>query len=180
MNDKRQYIIYEKSENNKCRYALGVKGNNPLIFLGINPSTATPDDYDQTMKKAKGFALKNNFDSWIMLNIYPQRATNPDNLDEKLNVKFHKDNIKIIKKYIKNNATVVAAWGNPINKRDYLLKCLQGIVKELKSKQMKWSRIGKLTKSGNPWHISRLGYDEKIVRFDIDDYLSKKQGYNHG
>ena len=169
MEEKRQYIIYEKSDDNKCRYALGVKGNNPLIFFGINPSTATPDDYDQTMKKAKGFALKNGFDSWIMLNIYPQRATNPDDLDRK--GKLHEENIEKIKPYITNDATIIASWGNSINKRNYLMDCLKDIVKELKSKKVKWRCIGDLTSEGNPRHISRLGYDKKIQKFDIDSYL---------
>ena len=30
------------------RYILGTKGENPLICIGINPSTAAPDDLDNT------------------------------------------------------------------------------------------------------------------------------------
>jgi len=31
------------------RYILGTKGKNPLICIGINPSTAAPDDLDNTL-----------------------------------------------------------------------------------------------------------------------------------
>jgi len=173
MNDKIQDIIYIKSESNKCRYALGIRGRKPLIFFGINPSTATPDGYDQTMKKAKGFACKNNFDSWIMLNIYPQRAINPDSLDNKKDEKNHKDNLEIIKKIINKKATIVTTWGDLINEREYLILCLKDIIKILKNKNIKWFCIGKLSNIGNPRHILRLGYEEKLIKFDIENYIKK-------
>ena len=117
--------IYEKSNN--CRYALGIEGKNPLIFLGVNPSTATPDNYDQTMKRARYFALENKFkiadkfDSWIMFNIYPQRATNPNDLDKKRDNVIHEENIKIIKKLLPPHSTVIATWGNSIAKKKILI-----------------------------------------------------------
>jgi len=167
-------IIYEKPDDNNSRYALGVKGKNTLMFFGVNPSTATPEDYDQTMKRAKSFALDNGYDSWIMFNIYPQRATNPDHLDCKCNETFHKENITVIKKLIKNNATIVAAWGNLIKKRRYLICCLDTIVKELKNKQIIWKHIGSFTTKNNPRHLSRLENAEKLHSFDVKNYMEKK------
>ena len=166
-------IIYKISENDEHRYALGVKGNSPLIFFGINPSTATPENYDQTMKKAKSFALLNNFDSWIMFNLYPQRAVNVNYVDNICNVFYHKENINIIRSLIPNNSTIVAAWGNLITKRTYFFNCLEDILKELKDKKLKWKHIGDLTKNGHPRHILYLGYEEKMSEFKINDYIKR-------
>ena len=41
------------------RYILGTRGENPLICFGINPSTAAPDQLDNTLKSAERIALYN-------------------------------------------------------------------------------------------------------------------------
>ena len=51
------------------RYILGTRGKNPLICIGINPSTAAPDDLDNTLKSVSRIAAANNYDSWIMFNV---------------------------------------------------------------------------------------------------------------
>jgi len=157
--------------NNDYRYALGVRGKNPLIFFGINPSTATPDNYDQTMNKAKHFALYNKFDSWIMFNVYPQKARYPACLNQDRNDIIHKKNIEIIEEILPNNSTVVAAWGNNITKRVYLFGCLENIVNTLNNKKIRWKHIGSLTTKKHPRHILYLRNDEKINNFDIEKYL---------
>jgi len=48
-----QSSVYVKTIDNKCRYALGVKGENTLYCFGINPSTATPEKYDPTIFRVK-------------------------------------------------------------------------------------------------------------------------------
>ena len=45
------------------RYILGTKGNNPLICIGINPSTARPDALDPTLKSVERIAHNNGYDS---------------------------------------------------------------------------------------------------------------------
>ena len=60
------------------RYILGTRGERPLICIGINPSTAAPDDLDNTLKSVERIALGNGFDSFIMFNVYAQRATRPE------------------------------------------------------------------------------------------------------
>lgn len=63
--------------NNDARFVLGTDGRNPLVCVGANPSTATPWKLDPTVERVKRRAAKRNFDSWIMLNLYPQRSTDP-------------------------------------------------------------------------------------------------------
>ena len=46
------------------RYILGTRGENPLICIGINPSTAQPGDLDNTLKSVERIALGNGYDSF--------------------------------------------------------------------------------------------------------------------
>jgi len=69
--------IYERTADNSARFVLGTVGVNPLVCVGVNPSTAAPGDPDRTVSKVMGFAARNGFDSWVMLNLYPQRSIDP-------------------------------------------------------------------------------------------------------
>ncbi len=70
--DKSKWI-YEADASNNIRYVLGTKGSKTLICFGVNPSTATPDNLDNTLKSVERIISLNQYDSWIMLNLYPQR-----------------------------------------------------------------------------------------------------------
>jgi hypothetical protein len=48
--------IYTHEEKIKVRYTLGQEGKNPLICIGINPSTAKPNDLDPTLTRVKNIA----------------------------------------------------------------------------------------------------------------------------
>ncbi len=49
-------------------------GERLLICIGINPSTAAPGDLDNTLKSV-GIAAGRVYDSFLMFNVYAQRAT---------------------------------------------------------------------------------------------------------
>ena len=76
------------------RYILGTRGENPLICIGINPSTARPGALDPTLKSVERIALRNGFDSFIMFNVYAQRATSPDDMEWTLNAELHRENMR--------------------------------------------------------------------------------------
>jgi len=163
--------IYKNSEDNLFRYALGINGNNPLVFFGINPSTATPQNYDRTIEKVISITEYNKYDSWIMLNIYPQRATEPVNLDFDKNETEHKINKSCIKEILQEKSKIVAAWGDNISIRPYLINCLIEILKEVSGKNLDWYCIGDLTNKKNPRHPLYLKTDEKLNKFDIEHYI---------
>ena len=81
--------LYVPCHYSEYRYILGTKGKRPLICIGINPSTAKPDDLDNTLKSVERIAAGNGFDSFIMFNVYPQRATDPDDMDKNFNRPMH-------------------------------------------------------------------------------------------
>ena len=45
--------LYAPNFYSEYRYILGTRGKNPLICVGINPSTAKPDDLDNTLKSVQ-------------------------------------------------------------------------------------------------------------------------------
>lgn len=49
-------------------------------MLRQHPSIAEPGKLDRTLQTVERVALRNGFDSWIMLNVYPQRATDPNEI----------------------------------------------------------------------------------------------------
>ena len=73
---------YEPHTYQPYRFVLGRVGRRPLVCIGINPSTAQPGALDPTLKSVERLAAANGFDSWIMFNVYPQRATDPNDMDK--------------------------------------------------------------------------------------------------
>ena len=86
--------LYIPDHYSEYRYILGTRGKHPLICIGINPSTAAPDRLDNTLKSAERIALGNGYDSFIMFNVYAQRATIPDDMEPVLNPMLHAENMK--------------------------------------------------------------------------------------
>lgn len=158
------------------RYILGTRGSDPLICIGINPSTAAPDDLDNTLKSVARIADANGYDSWIMFNVYAQRATNPDDMDIALNEKLHRENMRAFE-YILNNVgegispAIWAAWGTIIEKRPYLRDCVLDMVRIGQSYGTNWFSAGKRSKKGHPHHPLYLRKDAVTEPFDIEEYL---------
>ena len=167
--------IYSKTDDNKARFLLGEKGDKTLLCIGINPSTAEPDNLDNTLKNVKRFSVDLGYDSWLMLNVYPQRATNPNKLSHEIDLDYHKENLKQIESVLSNSkCDIWAAWGTIINKRKYLFPCLNDIVTITKKYSIDWYTIGKISKYGHPHHPLYLNKSLKLDVFDIDQYIKDK------
>ena len=135
---------YEPHTYQPYRYVLGRVGRHPLVCIGINPSTAQPGALDPTLKSVERLANANDFDSWIMFNVYPQRATDP---------------------------TMWAAWGTLIEKRDYLPGLMREMVALTREKNIPWVTFGKRSKKGHPHHPLYLRKDSTPEPFDVENYL---------
>ena len=169
--------LYVPDFYTEYRYILGTRGRNPLICIGINPSTAAPDDLDNTLKSVSRIAAGNGFDSWIMFNVYAQRATRPDDMDRVCNERLHRENMKAfayILSHIAENGVspaLWAAWGTIIEKRDYLPDCVREMVRIGQHYGGHWLCAGKCSAKGHPHHPLYLRKDEKTCAFDIEAYL---------
>ena len=165
--------LYAPNFYSEYRYILGTRGKNPLICIGINPSTAQPDDLDNTLKSVERIALGNGFDSFIMFNVYAQRATDPDAMERQCNEALHRENLEAFRYVLglSKAPAVWAAWGTIIEKRDYLPRCVRDMVAAGEEFGAKWYCAGAISKKGHPHHPLYLRKDEKIRPFDVTAYL---------
>ena len=166
--------LYAPNFYSEYRYILGTRGKNPLICIGINPSTAKPDALDNTLKSVERIALGNGFDSFLMFNVYAQRATSPDDMEKTCNLTLHKENLKAFEYVlsISQKPAIWAAWGAIIEKRKYLPDCVRDMVAVGQHYGASWYCAGAITKKGHPHHPLYLRKDEKLKCFDITGYLA--------
>lgn len=168
--------LYVPNAYSEYRYILGTRGKNPLICVGINPSTAAPDDLDNTLKSVERIAIHNGYDSFIMFNVYAQRATSPDDMEHELNMAMHAENMasfRYILAVSEEAPSVWAAWGTIIEKRDYLPLCVRDMIKIGEEYGAKWYSAGARSKKGHPHHPLYLKKDSGLDAFDVTDYLNK-------
>ena len=175
-----QKWLYVPDFYTEYRYILGTRGQNPLICIGVNPSTAAPDDLDNTLKSVARIAEGNGFDSWIMFNVYAQRATRPEDMDRELNQVLHRANMAAFEYILQNVAqglrpAVWAAWGTIIEKRPYLPGCVRDMVALGRRYNARWLCAGKRSAKGHPHHPLYLRKDEKTVACDVEQYLEGLQ-----
>ena len=167
--------LYVPNFYSEYRYILGTRGKNPLICIGINPSTAKPDDLDNTLKSVERIALHNGFDSFIMFNVYAQRATDPDTMEQVCNELLHKENMEAFSYVlsISQKPAVWAAWGTIIEKREYLPQCLLDMISIGEAHGATWYCAGKRSKKGHPHHPLYLRKDELLKPFDAKEYVGE-------
>lgn len=165
--------LYAPNFYSEYRYILGTRGQNPLICIGINPSTAKPDELDNTLKSVERIAHGNGYDSFIMFNVYAQRATNPDTMEKNCNPLLHQENLEAFRYIlsISDHPSVWAAWGAIIEKRNYLPTCVKDMVSIGETYGASWYCAGPCSKKGHPHHPLYLRKDEKLRPFDIINYL---------
>lgn len=169
--------LYVPNVYSEYRYILGTRGVKPLICIGINPSTAAPDALDPTLQSAQRVALSNGYDSFLMFNVYAQRATQPDDMELTPNRALHQENRRAFAYLLSlsERPAVWAAWGNLIEKRTYLFDCMRDFASLGSERNARWFSAGPLLKSGNPHHPLYLRKDTPLFPFAIDEYLRLKR-----
>ena len=168
--------LYVPDFYTEYRYILGTRGVNPLICIGVNPSTAQPGNLDNTLKSVSRIANGNGYDSWIMFNVYAQRATRPEDMDRVCNNRLHEANMEAFRYILSHvgegvSPAVWAAWGAVIEKRPYLPDCVRDMVAIGEEYGAHWLSAGKISVKGHPHHPLYLRKDEKTVPFDVKGYL---------
>ena len=168
--------LYVPNHYSEYRYILGTRGQMPLICMGINPSTAAPDALDPTLQSAQRIALANGYDSFLMFNVYAQRATRPDDMEPSCNPVLHAENRKAFRYLLSLSPAPAlwAAWGNIIEKRGYLMDCLGDFAADAQAAGAKWFTAGPPLKSGHPHHPLYLKGTTPLQPFDIRAYLNQR------
>ena len=165
--------IYVPDFYTEYRYILGTRGDDPLICIGVNPSTAAPDDLDNTLKSVRRIAAGNGFDSFIMFNVYAQRATRPQDMDRTMNAELHRENMEAFRYILqgcRHAPAVWAAWGSIIEMRPYLKKCVLDMIEIGRAYGARWYTAGKRSVKGHPHHPLYLRKDSGLDEFDALSY----------
>ncbi len=165
--------LYVPDFYTEYRYILGTRGARPLICIGVNPSTAAPNDLDNTLKSVERIAHGNGFDSFIMFNVYAQRATRPQDMDHTLNAALHRENMAAFAYILARSEgapAVWAAWGNIIEMRGYLKDCVSDMIDLGEEYGATWYTAGKRSKKGHPHHPLYLRKDSGLDPFDVRAY----------
>ena len=169
--------IYVPDFYTEYRYMLGTRGRKPLICIGVNPSTAAPDDLDNTLKSVERIALANGFDSFLMFNVYAQRATRPRDMDPECNAALHRENLAAFRWALAASRdeapSVWAAWGSIIEMRPYLPGCVEDLISVGEEFGARWYTAGTRSKKGHPHHPLYLKKDSVLEPFtDLREYCA--------
>ena len=164
--------LYVPNTYQEYRYILATRGERPLICVGVNPSTAAPGDLDNTLKSVERVAFHNGFDSFIMFNVYAQRATRPQDMERERNEALHRENMAAFAYALSLSPSpaVWAAWGTVIEQRDYLPGCVRDMIAVGEEYGARWFTAGKRSKKGHPHHPLYLRKDSMLEAFDAKLY----------
>lgn len=66
--DNEQWI-YSPNDDGNARLVLGAEEHKPLHCFGINQCIAVPGKLEATVTDLRNFAVSNQFDSWVTLNV---------------------------------------------------------------------------------------------------------------
>lgn len=173
--------IYERAPDGSARFVLGTIGLNPLVCFGINPSTAAPNALDRTVSRVHRFAADNGYDSWTMLNVYPQISTDPKALDQTYRQDLKAENERQIAGVIAGRRlTLLAAWGGLIASRPYLPSLLGDILRLPSISRCDWVSLGDSTKDGHPRHPLYMRADTPLQPFSVERYLQCEEVMRQG
>lgn len=147
------------SEDRLWRYVLWRRWTygNHVVFIGLNPSTATEYENDPTITRCARYAYNWGYSGIIMLNIFGYRSTDPKGLLD-IADPIGPDNDIYINKEVRSSKLVIAAWGNNgklNNRSDQVREMLKGCMLKC---------LG-VTKENEPKHPLYLKNDIKPVRY---------------
>lgn len=170
----REKWIYVPDFYSEYRYILGTRGEKPLICIGVNPSFARPGKLDNTLQSVERIAHGNGYDSFIMFNVYAQRATDPNHMEREPNEVLHRENLRAFEYVLrlsKESPAVWAAWGTVIEKRKYLPHFVLDMVEVGERYGARWYTAGaRSKKAGHPHHPLYLRSDSLLDDFNAQEY----------
>ena len=168
----REKWLYVPPYYAEYRYVLGTLGEKPLICVGLNPSTAAPGALDNTLKSVQRVAKHNGYDSFLMMNLYAQRATRPRDMDRDESDFLRRENLAAFQSLLGRTKDVWAAWGAVMETRGYLKECVRDFVRLGRAEGANWLTAGKRSAKGHPHHPLYLKKDSPLQPFDAEGYLA--------
>lgn len=132
-----------------------------IAYFGINPSTADASIDDATVRKWRGFTLRNGGRKFIVGNAFSLRSTDVRGLNGYSHYPIGKDQRRYIAEIIGDADMLVPCWGNTTKVNKELRHVISDLLKQLIASGKPVMHFG-LTKSGDPIHPLMLGYSTSI------------------
>lgn len=167
--------IQTGSAQGDYRFVLELAGERLLIVVGLNPSTADEACPDPTVRKMIGFAERAGYDGLVVLNLSSERETDKQNLAVHLDETMHRRSLQVVQEVVGRypNADIWAAWGDGVEVRPYLRRCVGDIFEVFQMNRGKRLQIGTLTAKRNPRHPLYVSYGCCLEPFDVAEYLKR-------
>lgn len=169
--NKYRFLLGQPHTEGENLMFIGVNPKNDnVLWIGANPSTADLEMNDQTVKKIIKFTQKiSDGAGWLLMNVYPHRATNPNDLPSEIDFELEMLNLKVFMDCITfyKVSKVVLCWGNLVLDFPVLAACKERLLAKLPVDN--YYHLGELTKRGEPKHPSRLGYDTPLNKLVVNN-----------
>ncbi|WP_051421227.1 DUF1643 domain-containing protein [Paenibacillus massiliensis] len=139
-----------------------------LLYVMLNPSTASDNEEDRTSTQCLYFAKKFGFGALEVVNLFALISKDPEQL-QKVEDPIGEENDKYILEAAKRSKTIIVAWGGKhfINQRH------TKVARLLTSEGYELSCLG-MAKSGHPRHPSRMSHSiQSLTLYSTEDYLEK-------
>jgi hypothetical protein len=149
----------------RYRYTLwrGWDGGLPAVaFVGLNPSTATGDEDDPTLRKSITLARAWGFGRLVMLNVFAWRSTDPLRL-LRVEDPVGRDNDPAIAMSASACACVVVAWGRFARLRPILDERTAVVQRLLREHAREIGHLG-INRDGSPRHPLYLKSTTPLTR----------------
>lgn len=154
--------------NSDKRFLLGRLGSNPLFAICMNPSVASDEDCDQTVKVIIQASSKLGYDGWCVANVYPERGSYSSEVKQlEFDRALAEENCNIVANFLieKNIKEVWGAWGDSQKPGDPIDLGKQMLLKRLGEIGVQVFYFGRLSKAGNPHHPLYLKIDSSMRNY---------------
>ena len=110
-----EYLERDAHIDGKYRYRLSrrvAKGDQTVLFVGLNPSTANAEQDDHTIRRCVGSARAWKYHQLRVVNLNAWRDTHPRNLPKDGVCAVGPRNRETLERLVKDAKVVIAAWGS--------------------------------------------------------------------
>lgn len=167
-------------EQDTYRYVLGTVGKKPLVFIGLNPSTAIPNHPDTTWNILSGMHKRKGYDGLIIVNLFPKVIQNEEISTEKqenaeiksyTNDRNFKKISELFNKELNNiDYTVLCGWGNDIMLKTEAQTAIERLKDALVNIPTQKIKCLGLTKQGHPLSPLARTKKEDFKIFALQNY----------
>ena len=153
-----------------------LEGRGYGLFVMLNPSTADRWADDPTIRRCLGFASREGWAGFKVVNLYAARATDPAGLVG-LADPVGPENYKVLVDHIRGagEMPVVAAWGATEPKvNHHVREVFRRLVAQFTMDTPRWWCLG-VTTTGAPRHPLYVRKDQPLVRWNPNPWTGWKE-----